>query len=158
MNFYNIGNINKIMLCGFSIILLLLIIFIVLTIVNCVKLKKICRNSKNGNIADTIENYYNKIKIMSDDIQNMSERFARYEQQLSICYKRSAVVHYNAFGDISGNLSFSMAVLDDNLDGFIITSLYGHDSSSIYMRDVSKGKCTVNISDEEKYVLEKAAE
>lgn len=154
MNFYN----PNLLLCGLSLTSLLLIIFIILTVVNSVKLKKICRNSKNGNLADTIENYYNKIKVMSDDIQNMSERFARYEQQLAICYKRSAVVHYNAFGDISGNLSFSMAVLDDNLDGFIITSLYGHDSSSIYMRDVSKGHCTVNISEEEKYVLEKAAE
>lgn len=149
---------NTTLLCALCIKSLLLIIFIVISVINSVKLKKICRNSKNGNLADTVENYYNKIKAMSDDIQSMSQRFARYEEQLLICYKRSAVVHYNAFGDISGNLSFSMAVLDDNLDGFIITSLYGHDSSSIYMRDVSRGKCTVNISEEEKYVLQKAAE
>jgi hypothetical protein len=136
---------------------LLLIIFIIISIVNCVKLSKISRNCKNGNLGETIENYYNKIGLMASDIKNMSARFSVYEEQLKICYKRSAVVHYNAFGDISGNLSFSMAVLDDNLDGFIMTSLYGHDSSSIYMRDIREGKASVAISDEEKYVLEQAA-
>ena len=139
-------------------IILLLIIFIIISIINSVKLRKICRNSKNGNLGESIEKYYNKIELMTEDIKSMSERFAVYEQQLKICYKRSAVIHYNAFGDISGNLSFSMAVLDDNLDGFIITSLYGHDSSSVYMRDIRRGKCEVAISDEEKYVLEQASE
>ena len=154
----NFNNMDTILLCGLGIVAFLLIIFIVISIVNCVKLRKICRNSKNGDLADAIEKYYNKIEVMHDDIHRMSQRFDVYEQQLKKCYKHSAVVHYNAFGDISGNLSFSMAVLDDNLDGFIMTSLYGHDSSSIYLRDVCKGKCTVTISEEEKYVLEHAAE
>lgn len=140
-----------------GVMLVALIIFIILTIMNSIKLKKICRHNKNGDISETIEEYYNKIKLMSDDIHALSERFSDYERQLRVCYKRSAVVHYNAFGDISGNLSFSMAMLDDNLDGFVMTSLYGHDSSTIYMRDVERGKCRVAISEEEKYVLEQAA-
>lgn len=157
MNLYNFYIDPMILLSIAGVSIILLIIFLIITICNSVKLKKICRNSKNGNLAESIENYYNKIELMSNDIKNMSERFAVYERQLKICYKRSAVVHYNAFGDISGNLSFSMAVLDDNLDGFIMTSLYGHDASSIYLRDVEKGKCAVAISDEEKYVLEQAS-
>ena len=36
-------------------------------------------------------------------------------------------------------------------------TVYGHDASSIYLRDVEKGKCAVAISDEEKYVLEQAS-
>ena len=136
---------------------LLLIIFLIITIINSVKLRKINRNSKNGNLAETIENYYDKIRLLADDIKQMSDRFEVYEQQLKICYKHSAVIHYNAFGDISGNMSFSMAVLDDNLDGFIITSLYGHDSSSVYMRNVRRGKSETPISEEECYVLEEAS-
>ena len=146
-----------ILLCAMAAIIILLIIFIAITVSNNIKLKKICRNSKNGDLADAVENYYNKIEAMTNDIKNMSQRFDVYERQLKICYKRSAVIHYNAFGDISGNLSFSMAVLDDNFDGFIITSLYGHDSSSIYMRDVHSGKASVAISEEEKYVLDQAS-
>lgn len=154
MNFYNFYIEPAVLFGAACAGALVVIILLIITVCNSVKLRKICRNSKNGDLADSIEKYYNKISLMSEDIKSMSERFAVYEQQLKICYKRSAVVHYNAFGDISGNLSFSMAVLDDNLDGFIITSLYGHDSSSIYMRDVEKGKCAVAISEEEKYVLE----
>ena len=69
---------------------------------------------------------------------------------------KSAVVKFNAYDDITGEYSFSLALLDAQDNGIILSSLYGHNSCNTYIREVDNGTCATFLLDEEKQALENA--
>ncbi len=69
------------------------------------------------------------------------------------CFQRSGVVRFDAFGDIGGNLSFSLALTDAPGNGFILTSVYGRDGCRVYAKPLSEGRSEVTLSQEEREAL-----
>lgn len=67
-----------------------------------------------------------------------------------------AIMHYNAFDFTYGELSFSMAVLDDLGNGFIFTNIHNRDDARCYCKRILNGESKHPFSDEEKEVLEYA--
>ncbi len=60
-----------------------------------------------------------------------------------------AVVRYDAFGDMGGHLSWSMALLDDGGDGVVLTSIHGRSDSRTYAKNVSSWTVNQQLSPEE---------
>jgi hypothetical protein len=60
-----------------------------------------------------------------------------------------AVVRYDAFGDMGGHLSWSLALLDDGGDGVVLTSIYGRSDSRTYAKNVSAWSASQKLSPEE---------
>ncbi len=74
---------------------------------------------------------------------------------------RSAVRHlglvrFDAFEDMGGRLSFSAALLDDNGDGIVITSINGRQDTRCYAKTVQRGTSIHNLSDEEEQAIREA--
>ncbi len=67
-----------------------------------------------------------------------------------------AIMHYNAFDFTYGELSFSMAVLDDLGNGYIFTNIHNRDDARCYCKRIINGESKHPMSDEEKEVLEYA--
>lgn len=148
-------NVNTlILLASISVIFVLLIIFICISISNSIKLKKIMQNCKSGNLAQTITEYYDKLEQTAGDIKSLSSEFARYEKDNQNALQHIGIEKFNAFDDIRGDLSFSAAILNRHADGFIITSLYGHETSNVYIRKVHRGQSDTHLLDEEKTALQ----
>ena len=78
------------------------------------------------------------------------------ETQLKSGYKKTGIVKYNAFKGMGGNLSFVIALLDDNNSGFILNSVHSREGCYLYMKDVIEGKTEVLLGNEEKEALEQA--
>ncbi len=137
-------------------VLVLFLLWIILLIVLCrvsKKVKRINRNAKNGNLGATVEMYYDKVSALMDQVEQVSNRFETYEKQNALSLRRTGIVHFNAFSGISGNMSFALAIINDSADGFILTSLFGHEGSNIYLREIKNGKPTIMISEEEQQAL-----
>jgi hypothetical protein len=60
-----------------------------------------------------------------------------------------AVVRYDAFGDMGGHLSWSLALLDDGGDGVVLTSIHGRSDSRTYAKNVAGWSATQQLSPEE---------
>lgn len=60
-----------------------------------------------------------------------------------------AVVRYDAFGDMGGHLSWSMALLDDSGDGVVLTSIHGRSDSRTYAKNVTGWTANQQLSPEE---------
>jgi Protein of unknown function (DUF4446) len=60
-----------------------------------------------------------------------------------------AVVRYDAFGDMGGHLSWSMAVLDDEGNGMVLTSIHGRSDTRSYAKSITHWSCTQQLSPEE---------
>lgn len=70
--------------------------------------------------------------------------------------QRVAVVRYDAFEDMGGKLSFSIAMLDENGDGVVLTSIYGRNENRTYAKAVRAGSSTHVLSHEESEALHRA--
>ena len=70
--------------------------------------------------------------------------------------QRLAVVRYDAFEDMGGKLSFSIAMLDENGDGIVLTSIYGRNENRTYAKAVRAGRSSHVLSNEEGEALHRA--
>lgn len=64
-----------------------------------------------------------------------------------------AVVRYDAFSDMGGRLSFSAAVVDDEGDGLVISSIHARGESRTYAKGVVRGAADTTLTPEEQQAL-----
>jgi hypothetical protein len=87
-------------------------------------------------------------------LRGHSEELKRIFRLLGGCYRGMGLVKYNAFEDIGGMQSYSLCLLTQEQNGFILTNLVGRTSTRGYALDVDHGKPSRALSDEEKGALE----
>lgn len=145
------------LICNFVLVLILFI----LNISTSVKLKKLrikYNKFMNGlsdrNIEELLVACINKINdtaIKSKDIENHVNFI---ERNLLQCIQKVGMVRYNAFENMGSDLSFSIALLDGNDTGIILSGIYSRDSSSTYAKPVLNGKSKYALSAEEFQALD----
>ena len=67
-----------------------------------------------------------------------------------------ALVRYDAFEDIAGRLSFTLALLDDDGDGVALTAITGRSDTRLYAKGISQGSGEHPLSPEEEQAVEAA--
>jgi hypothetical protein len=67
-----------------------------------------------------------------------------------------ALVRYDAFEDLSGRMSFSLALLDDDGDGVALTAITGHSDTRVYAKGIEGGTGEHELSPEERQAVEAA--
>ena len=132
----------------------LIIICFILTVINASKINSLLYYSEDGDITGALKEYYEKVNNTSDGI--LSSRIEGCESKSNLSLSKISVFNFDAYDDVTGKLSFALTVLNSNNDGFIITSLYGHNSCNTYVREVRGGETSIKLLDEEKYSLETA--
>ena len=78
---------------------------------------------------------------------------AALRTELAQALRHVAVVRYDAFGDMGGRLSFSAAVVDDNGDGLVLSSIHARSESRSYAKGVVGGESDATLTPEEQQAL-----
>lgn len=78
---------------------------------------------------------------------------AALRADLGQALRHVAVVRYDAFGDMGGRLSFSAALVDDEGDGLVLTSIHARGESRTYAKGVVKGAADTTLTPEEQQAL-----
>jgi hypothetical protein len=68
-----------------------------------------------------------------------------------------AIVRYDAFGDTGGKLSWSLALLDDNGDGVVLTSINSRADARTYAKEIKSFTSESKLSPEEEEAIETLA-
>ena len=76
--------------------------------------------------------------------------------KMSNCIQKVGTVRYSAFKDTGSDLSFAVALLDENNDGVIFNGIYSREMSNIYAKPIVNGKSEYTLIKEEEEALEKA--
>lgn len=152
---------NNFVLIALGIVIILVAICFILNAVNSSKINTLMQYSDEGDIISALRDYYDKVEDLSNTINDSSDavlmsRLEECEQNSNISIKKIGVVNFDAFDDVTGSMSFALALLNNNNDGIILTSLYGHNSCNTYIREVTEGETPVKLLSEEKEALEKA--
>jgi hypothetical protein len=97
------------------------------------------------------------------DLKAVAERLSQAEAGLGevrgilqSSIRHVGIVRYDAFRDMGGHMSFSLALLDGRRDGVVLSVLNGRDGSRGYAKPVSGGKSPTALSEEEQEALAQA--
>ena len=83
-------------------------------------------------------------------------REAALRAEATDALRHLAVVRYDAFGDMGGHLSWSLALLDDGGDGVVLTSIHGRSEARTYAKSIAGWSCDQQLSPEELEAIEHA--
>ena len=67
--------------------------------------------------------------------------------------QKLGLVKYDAFNQMGGQLSFSLALLDENNNGFIINSVHSTEGCYSYTKEIKNGECKISLGQEEAEAL-----
>ena len=95
-------------------------------------------------------------KIQISDPEEALSSLNKLEDRVSQTLQRVGVVRFNAFEDVGSELSFALAVLNDNGNGFVLSSLYGRSETRTFVKPVREGKSDYQLSGEEIAAIKKA--
>jgi len=120
------------------------------------KYRKFMRGANNKNIEELIISYFDKIDEAKTTTEATKEKCNSIERKVQSCLQKTSILRYRAFENVGSDLSFSISMLDNNNDGFILTGIYGRNDSTTYAKPIEKGLSRYDLSAEEKEVLEKS--
>jgi hypothetical protein len=93
---------------------------------------------------------------LPNDVPGLRAEVERLRAESSGTLRHLAVVRYDAFGDMGGRLSWSLALLDGNGDGMVLTSIHGRSDARTYAKDISGWAGTMPLSPEEEEAVAQA--
>lgn len=151
----------------FSYIIIFLILLIIISwIIAIAALSKYNRLDKKykrfmgGNDAKALESYITELITLN---QENEEKIEELEGHINTLYEKQrynfqkiGLNKYDAFQEMGGNLSFALALLDENNNGFLINSVHNIQSSYCYAKEIKNGTCKINLSKDEEIALSKA--
>ncbi len=91
-----------------------------------------------------------------DIATRLDGRVASAEKRLDGAISHRAVIRYDAYNELSGHQSVSIALLDAARSGVVISSIQHRDQTRFYVRQVERGKGTVELSPEEQQAVDGA--
>lgn len=112
----------------------------------------------NRSIEEVMNNYMKMVNNVNEDNKIIKANILNIERQLNMCTQNVGIVRYNAFDDVGSELSFAIAMLDNEDNGFVINSIYGRTSSNVYAKTIENGTSKVTLSEEEIKAVNKAKE
>ena len=95
-------------------------------------------------------------EALPEDVYGLRQEVAALRAEARDALRHLAVVRYDAFGDMGGHLSWSLALLDDAGHGVVLTSIHGRSDSRTYAKSISAWNCEQQLSPEEKEAIEGA--
>ncbi len=144
-------------------ICILLLILYIITLITSIKTKnnykKFLNKIGNGtNIQESIENYMKEINKVQQENNEIKKHCKEVDNSIAKCIQKIGIIRYNAFKDTGSNLSFALALLDEENTGIVLNGIYSREMSNIYAKPIQKGESIYTLSEEEKQAVKKAIE
>jgi hypothetical protein len=107
-------------------------------------------------VLDAVRRSGQETTAMRGDLEALRSDLAATRGDVTDALRHVAVVRYDAFGDMGGRLSFTVALLDDAADGVVLSSIHGRSESRSYAKGVKAGASEQSLSPEEQQAIELA--
>lgn len=89
------------------------------------------------------------VEGVPEDVHGLRQEVAALQAEVADSLRHVSVVRYDAFGDVGGHLSWSVALLDDGGNGVVMTSIHGRSEARTYAKTIAGWSCEAQLSPEE---------
>ncbi|MDD5447966.1 MAG: DUF4446 family protein [Actinomycetota bacterium] len=111
------------------------------------------RGLEGKNFVEVVNDNILHVANLSEEVEELSERYAWVLRRMAGALQHVGVVRFNAFRDLGGVMSFSVALLDDRGNGIVISSIYGRTESRTYAKPIVERTSQYELSPEEKEAI-----
>ena len=107
--------------------------------------------------AATLESAFVDLREwVEETAQRLEERMGTAEQRVDGCLAYRSLVRYDAYGEMSGRQSSSVAFLDEHRSGLVVSSILHRDQARVYVKQVHEGDSELELSPEEREAIQRA--
>lgn len=146
--------------------LILLVFIIALFVIIILQMKKLNRLQKRiskfmtGKDAKSLEKdivgLYEDNKFLKINVDKNKKDIRTLYKNMEHAFQKIGLVKYDAFQQMGGKLSFSLALLDENNNGFILNSVHSTEGCYTYTKEIKNGECAISLGEEEQQALDMA--
>lgn len=146
---------------GLGTIVLVLFIWLIAISNKLKKLRTRYMQVMNGgsvsNVEELLIQLNHRLDLQEEEMQQYKNRLSVAEAVQKKMKSRVGLYRYNAFGDRGSDLSFSVAIVDESLDGVVLTGIHARDETYIYAKPLDKGQSSYALSPEEKEAISRSS-
>ena len=143
--------------CGVSIVLLIAFIVCIIKMNKLYRrYDRFMRGKDAESLEDTLVTILDQLKELNAKDRANKDMMKVLSKQVKDSFQKFGFVKYNAFKGMGGNLSFVLAMLDDNNTGFVLDVVHSREGCYLYFKEVEEGATEVLLGSEEQEALEQA--
>lgn len=148
------------LLLTIGIMAIIMVILFILLLVNMGKTNRLRKRYEafmQGKNAESLEETLStRIQQIDQLIVSEKENRTNIEKISNILlhtFQKVGMVKYDAFHEMGGKLSFSLALLDQENNGFIINAMHSREGCYTYIKEILNGNSIIVLADEEREAL-----
>ena len=143
-----------------AVLLLMIFILMIMQIRLMGKFKKLyrtydrfMRGKDMESMEETVLAQFERIEALEKSNEEKDRQIESIFENLQHVYQKTGLVKYDAFREMSGKLSYALALLDKENNGVMINSMYSREGCYSYVKTIVGGKCSIEMSEEEQEAL-----
>lgn len=140
-----------------TVIMIVVLIVLLMTISKVKKMKyrlnKLVKGKDSLSLEDEINELIEDNRYLKENTENNKKAISNLYRKLESAYQKIGLVKYDAFNQMGGQLSFSLALLDENNNGFIINSVHSTEGCYSYTKEIKNGISALSLGKEEEEAL-----
>src|SRR3954462_12441352 len=109
-----------------------------------------------SDIVDFAVSLQGRIDDLHRAVDEVASGLVRVDRRVDESVRNVSIVRYDAYEDTGGHQSASLAVLDSQRTGVVVTAIQGRDYARIYMKELDRGRPSIALSPEEAEAVERA--
>ena len=144
----------------FALLLILFLILLIMQIRLMGKFKKLyrtydrfMRGKDMESMEETVLAQFERIEALEKSNEEKDRQIESIFENLQHVYQKTGLVKYDAFREMSGKLSYAVALLDKEDNGILVNSMYSREGCYSYVKTIVGGKCSIEMSEEEQEAL-----
>ena len=107
--------------------------------------------------AATLEEAFVQLRDwVEETARGLEERMGAAEGRIDGCVAYRSLVRYDAYGEMSGRQSSSVALLDAHRSGVVVSSILHRDQARVYVKQINEGRSELDLSPEEQEAIDLA--
>ncbi|MBI1755082.1 DUF4446 family protein [Candidatus Azambacteria bacterium] len=120
------------------------------------RLSAIFKGKSGNNLDNVLRNHLKRTERLEGEAKRHMEETERIKKDVMRAFQKMEILRFNSFEESGAQQSFSLALLDGNRNGFVLTNLQLRDAVRLYAKQIEGGISRHKLSDEEEAVLKKA--
>lgn len=147
---------------GLAVFCIILLILVIVNLSQTRKLKKKYAAFMTGKSAKSLEETLIKRLDQVDKLLAANEanekNIKKIFDNMKFTFQKVGLVKYDAFNEMGGKLSFSLVLLNESDDGFVINAMHTREGCYTYIKEIIGGNSIITLAEEEQEALKIAKE
>jgi len=118
--------------------------------------QRVLLSGGKSDLVDFAVSLQGRIDDLHGAVDELAAALSRVDRRVDGAVSNTAVVRYDAIEGAGGHQSASIAFLDANRTGTVVTAIQGRDYARIYVKDLDRGRSSTALSPEELEAVERA--